>query len=65
MEISPEKWFGIAKWAKETDNLYAWQRSLAFSIGKLLVRGREPSRKQAIQGMKILEEAGRFGFLVK
>ena len=65
MEIAPEKWFGIAKWAKETDNLQVWQRSIAFSIGKLLARGRPPSRKQAIQGVKILKEAKRFGFPVK
>ena len=64
MEVPPEKWFEIAKWAKETDNLQAWQRSISFSIGKLLTRGRTPSRKQANQGAKILKEARSFGFPV-
>ncbi len=64
MEIPSEKWFEIARWAKETDNLQAWQRSISFSIGKLLARGNKPSRKQAIQGVKILKEARKFGFPV-
>jgi len=64
MEIPPEKWFEISRWAKETDNLQAWQRSISFSIGKLLARGSSPSRKQAIQGLKIIKEAKSFGFPV-
>ena len=52
----------LAHWAKETDNLQPWQRSLAFSLGRLAGQGREPSRKQAVQGKKILDEAGRLGF---
>lgn len=62
VEVPSEKWFEIARWAKETDNLQVWQRSISFSIGKLLARGGTPSRKQAIQGVKILDEAKRFGF---
>jgi hypothetical protein len=61
-EIEPSTWFGIAKWAKETDNLEPWQRGLAFSIGKLLAAGRDPTRKQATQGQKIQQEASRLGF---
>ena len=61
MEVPSEKWFEIARWAKETDNLQAWQRSISFSLGKLLARGGTPSRKQAIQGLKILKEARQFG----
>ncbi len=64
MEVPSEKWFEIARWAKETDNLQAWQRSISFSIGKLLARGNMPSRKQAIQGVKILREARQLGFPV-
>jgi len=64
MEIPSEKWFEIARWAKETDNMQAWQRSISYSIGKLLARGNSPSRKQAIQGVKILKEARKFGFPV-
>lgn len=55
-------WFGVAAWAKRTENLAGWQRSLAFSIGRLVARGREPSPKQAIQGMRLLGEAKEAGF---
>lgn len=61
--IPAETWFGIAKWAKETGTLAPWQRSIAFSLGKLVASGKAASRKQAVQGRKILEEAVRLGFL--
>jgi AIPR protein len=57
-----EDWFGIARWAKETANLQPWQRSLAYSLGKIVERGKEPSSKQVQQGIKILSEAERLGF---
>jgi len=60
--VPANQWFGIAKWAKETDNLQSWQRRLAFSIGKVLAIGRKPSYKQAVQGKKILEGALSLGF---
>ena len=65
MEVPSDKWFELARWAKDTDNLQAWQRSISFSIGKLLARGKTPSRKQAIQGVKIIKEAKSFGFPVQ
>jgi AIPR protein/abortive infection phage resistance-like protein len=64
-KIPSEVWFRISKWAKETDNLQGWQRSIAYSMGKVLGQGREPSRKQAVQAKKILEEAERLGCRVK
>lgn len=60
--IPAEVWFRIANWAKETKNLMPWQRSLAFSMGKVISGNRDPSRKQAVQGIKIVEEATRLGF---
>ena len=62
MEISAETWFKISNWAKETDNLAPWQRSLAFSLGKLASRQKPPTPKQAAQGVKIFDEAQRLGF---
>jgi hypothetical protein len=62
MKVSADTWFRIAHWAKETGNLQPWQRSLSFSLGNLAKRGREPSRKQAAQALRILEEARRLGF---
>jgi hypothetical protein len=60
--IPAEDWFGISSWAKQTDNLRPWQRQIAFSLGKLANQGREPSIKQAVQGMRLLDEAARLGF---
>ncbi len=60
-KVPSEVWFRIAKWAKETDNLQGWQRSISYSMGKLLAGGRQPSRKQAVQAEKILREADRLG----
>lgn len=58
-----ELWMSIAKWAKETDTLQRWQRSIAHSIGSRIRKGDKPSLKQARQGIKILCESERVGFL--
>ena len=60
--VTPEDWFRISKWAKETHNLQSWQRSLAYSIGRTLSMGRGISIKQAKQGSIILSEAVKLGF---
>jgi hypothetical protein len=60
--IPAEAWFAVSHWAKETNSLQGWQRSLAFSIGRLLANHHEPSIKQAKQGKKLYEDATRLGF---
>lgn len=60
--ISAAEWFALSKWAKETDNFQGWQRSILFSVGQLAARSRKPSYKQAVQAMKIYEEAKLKGF---
>jgi hypothetical protein len=60
--IQAETWFGLAAWAKDTQTLMPWQRSLSFSLGRLADSGRPPSRKQAAHGEKILSEARALGF---
>ena len=60
--VEAETWFNISRWAKETNNLLPWQRALAFSLGRLARSKRTPSAKQAIQGVKILDESERRGF---
>lgn len=62
LAVSGSTWLALSSWARETDTLQSWQRSIAFSLGKLLNAGRMPSRKQAVQGEKILHEAKRRGF---
>lgn len=60
--ISASEWFALSKWAKETDNFQGWQRSILFSVGQLIARGRKPSYKQAVQASKIYKEAINKGF---
>ena len=61
-KVPAQTWFNLSQWAKKTNHLQSWQRSLAFSIGKALSRGYQISRKQADQGQKILEEVSALGF---
>jgi hypothetical protein len=63
MSIPSNTWLSLSGWAKQTDNLEGWQRSLVYKIGKYCVgRGKEPSRKQAVQALKALNEAEQLGF---
>ena len=61
--IPAETWFSLSKWAKETNNFQPWQRSLLFSVGRLVGKGQEPSIKQATQAMKLYQEAKEKGFI--
>ena len=60
--VPAQTWFELAAWAKDTQTLQAWQRSLSFSLGRLAGSGKKPSRKQAMHGEKIIEEARSLGF---
>ena len=63
--ISPETWFALSRWAKETNNFQPWLRSMLFSVGTLAGRGRKPSIKQSRHAMKALAEAKEKGFTVE
>ncbi len=60
--VPAQTWFDLAAWAKDTQTLQPWQPSLSFSLGRLAGSGRPPSRKQAMQGEKIIAEARTLGF---
>ncbi|KZM48966.1 AIPR family protein [Labrenzia sp. OB1] len=60
-EIPADEWFRLSKWAKETNNLQSWQRSLAYSIGRAINSGRPISAKQAKQATIVMSEATRLG----
>jgi hypothetical protein len=60
--IPADSWFNLAAWAKDTQTLKPWQRSLSFSLGRLASNGKPPSRKQAMHGEGIMEEARTLGF---
>jgi len=63
--VSAITWFALARWAKETQNFQPWQRSLLFSVGTLVGRGKKPSIKQSIQALKVYKEAQKKGFSVQ
>lgn len=61
--ISADTLFEISRWAKDTGNFEAWQRSLLFSVATLIKRGKKPSFKQANQTIKVYKEALSKGFI--
>lgn len=60
--IPATTWFELSRWAKETQNFAPWQRSIAFSVGTLIGRGKKPSIKQSIQALKVYNGALEKGF---
>lgn len=62
LAIPAAVWYTISKWAKENDVLMPWQRSIAFSLGRLREAGKPPSAKQAVQGRKLLLDAVGAGY---
>lgn len=58
----PEVWFALSRWAKVNDELQPKERSLAYSIGRVLSNGNSPSTKQAKWAVDILERAKQAGF---
>jgi hypothetical protein len=64
-KVSADTWFNLSAWAARTNSLEPWQRSLAYSLGRLKATGFAPTVKQATQGLKALEEALRLGFTLQ
>ncbi len=63
--VSAADWFGLAKWAKDRGFLEGWERSIAFSLGRLAAQSKAPSDKQVVQGARILTRAKELGFSLK
>ncbi|MGD9596827.1 MAG: AIPR family protein [Steroidobacteraceae bacterium] len=61
--VSAEHWFTLSKWAKDRGLMEGWERSLAYSMGRLVARGMPPSDKQAIQAARINQRAQELGFV--
>lgn len=61
-EVSAETWFALSKWAKETGNFQPWLRSMLFSVGSIVSRGKKPSIKQSKHALKALSDARKKGF---
>ena len=62
MQVEPGIWFQISHWAKESQMLNPFQRSLAYSMGRLREAGKEPSIKQAKWALVLHKEAYNSGF---
>ena len=60
--IPASTWYALSKWAKETNNFQGWQRSIVFSVGQLIARGKKPSLKQSVQALKVYDEAESKGY---
>jgi hypothetical protein len=60
--VPSSEWFALAKWAKSTSSLAPWQRSLAFSLGKICSQKKAPTLKQAKQALLALNEGRELGF---
>lgn len=60
--VSAETWLALSRWAKETNNFQPWLRSMLFSVGTLVGRGRKSSIKQSKHALKALKDAGDKGF---
>jgi AIPR protein/abortive infection phage resistance-like protein len=62
VDVSPDIWLAVSRWARDRSVLDAWQRELASSLGKLLLENRPPTVKQAAGGSELLLEAVKLGF---
>lgn len=60
--VSAETYFALSKWAKETSNFQPWLRSMLFSVGTIVGRGKKPSIKQSRHALKALKDAKDKGF---
>lgn len=61
--VRASTWFALSHWSKETGNFEGWQRSIVFSVGTLLGRGKKPSYKQANHAWQTYCEAVKKGFI--
>ena len=62
--INANIWFALSRWSKETNNFEGWQRSIMFSVGSLIGRGKKPTLKQARQALTVYKQAIDRGFSV-
>jgi|TARA_B100000315_G_C14594023_1_gene597618 hypothetical protein len=62
MKVAPDTWASLSRWASLTGSLEGWQRGIAYSIGKRMAIGKEPTRKQAYHGVDIYDKAIKLGF---
>lgn len=64
-KVSADVWFATASWGKETGNLAGYQCGISGTLGRYVGWNRDPSVKQAKQGLKIINIAYRKGFITE
>ena len=62
-KVNAEIWYAIASWGKETGNLQGYQCGISGTLGRYVGWNKEPSIKQAKQGLRILQIALNKGFI--
>ena len=63
-EVSADVWFTASEWGKETGNLASFHCNIANTLGRYVGWNKEPSRKQAVQALKILNTVYEKGFMM-
>ena len=61
-ELTGDIFIAISSWAKETNNLQPYQRSICYSVGRTKLHGKQISVKLALHAMKAYDEAISLGF---
>ena len=62
--VPSQVWFALSRWAKETNNFQPWQRSLLFSVGRVVAKKQQPTAKQAVHALDAYKTALEKGFKV-
>lgn len=60
---TPDFWFGMAKWAKDTNQFNGFVRRFIFNVGVLKSTGKTLSDKQLVWANKLLTDSAELGFV--
>jgi hypothetical protein len=61
--VDAEIWLSISSWGKQTQALQPFQNGISYTLGTYKGRNKQPSIKQAKQGIIILKTAVEKGFI--
>jgi hypothetical protein len=62
LDKSPDYWFALSKWGKESGQLTSFERRIVFSMGKITIKNNKPSAKQFSQLEKIYNKVKELDF---
>lgn len=64
-QVSADVWFAVSSWGKETGNLAGYQCGISGTLGRYVGWSKNPTFKQARQGLRILSTAYNKGFVTE